>query len=163
MPCGSSRSSSRPSSWACSSRCSPGASALALAKPDAPAVTTPVTWECARRHRARHRPPQLRLRPGPRASLDDGIIVSNYTEGPLTFRVYAADGFITEAGELDLLPAGEESQALGSWVAFEAAEVTIGGGDTATVPFTLTVPADATPGDYAAASCPRCSSRTPRA
>ncbi|MBD8000524.1 hypothetical protein H9640_18410 [Oerskovia sp. Sa2CUA8] len=88
------------------------------------------------------------LEPG--ASLDDGIIVSNYTQGPLTFRVYAADGFMTEAGELDLLPAGEESSALGAWVSFAGEEVTVEGGDSVVVPFTLTVPTDATPGDYAA-------------
>ncbi|MGW6004638.1 WxL protein peptidoglycan domain-containing protein [Oerskovia enterophila] len=123
----------------------------APAEPDAPAVTTPVTWGVrpADTVHGTDRPNYAYgLEPG--TSLDDAIIVSNYTEGPLTFRVYAADGYMTEAGELDLLPAGEESQALGSWVTFGSDDVTIEGGGTAVVPFTVTVPADATPGDYAA-------------
>lgn len=114
-------------------------------------AATPVTWGVrpADTVHGTERPNYAyALEPG--TSLDDAIIVSNYTQTPLTFRVYAADGFITEAGELDLLPAGEESKALGSWVTFEAADVTIDGGGTVTVPFTVTVPADATPGDYAA-------------
>lgn len=117
----------------------------------APAVSTPVTWGVrpADTVHGTERPNYAyALDPG--TGLDDGIVVSNYTEGPLTFRVYAADGFMTEAGELDLLPAGEESQALGSWVTFQSQEVTVEGGDSVVVPFTLTVPADATPGDYAA-------------
>lgn len=123
--------------------------AAADAGPAEPA--TPVTWGVrpADTVHGTERPNYAyALEPG--ATLDDGIIVSNYTEGALTFRVYAADGFMTEAGELDLLPAGEESAALGAWVSFAGEEVTVEGGDSAVVPFTLTVPADATPGDYAA-------------
>lgn len=147
----------------------PGASALALSSrsaalphavsaavgpedPAAPAApAAPVTWGVrpADTVHGTERPNYAySLEPG--ASLDDGIIVSNYTQGPLTFRVYAADGFMTDAGELDLLPAGEESSALGAWVSFAGEEVTVDGGDSVVVPFTLTVPADATPGDYAA-------------
>ncbi|MEV7962483.1 MULTISPECIES: DUF916 domain-containing protein [Oerskovia] len=150
----------------------PGASALALSSrsaalphvvsaavgPEDPAATdgaapaaAPVTWGVrpADTVHGTERPNYAyALEPG--ASLDDGIIVSNYTQGPLTFRVYAADGFMTEAGELDLLPAGEESSALGAWVSFAGEEVTVEGGDSVVVPFTLTVPTDATPGDYAA-------------
>ncbi|QDW61797.1 hypothetical protein [Oerskovia sp. KBS0722] len=147
----------------------PGASALALSSrsaalphavsaavgpedPAAPAApAAPVTWGVrpADTVHGTERPNYAySLEPG--ASLDDGIIVSNYTQGPLTFRVYAADGFMTDAGELDLLPAGEESSALGAWVSFAGEEVTVDGGDSVVVPFTLTVPGDATPGDYAA-------------
>jgi hypothetical protein len=121
------------------------------AEPAADGAATPVTWGVrpADTVHGSERPNYAyALEPG--TSLDDGIVVSNYTEGPLTFRVYAADGFMTEAGELDLLPAGEESHALGSWVSFAGEEVTVEGGDSVVVPFTVAVPADATPGDYAA-------------
>ncbi|MFF2622542.1 DUF916 domain-containing protein [Oerskovia jenensis] len=128
-----------------------GVSAAVGPEDPAPPAATPVTWGVrpADTVHGTERPNYAyALEPG--ASLDDGIIVSNYTQGPLTFRVYAADGFMTEAGELDLLPAGEESSALGAWVSFAGEEVTVEGGDSVVVPFTLTVPADATPGDYAA-------------
>ena len=84
----------------------------------------------------------------PGESLTDAITVTNYVDVPLTFRMYAADGFLTEAGDLDLLPAGEESTLLGSWVAMEQPEVTLEPGASADVPFTVSVPEDATPGDY---------------
>ncbi|MET0303946.1 MAG: DUF916 domain-containing protein [Microbacteriaceae bacterium] len=86
----------------------------------------------------------------PGEQLDDAMIVSNYFDAPLTFRMYAADGFLTEDGQLDLLPADEESELLGSWVAFAEEQVTVEPGASATVPFALTVPDDVTPGDYAA-------------
>jgi hypothetical protein len=129
----------------------PHAVSAAVGPEDPAAPAAPVTWGVrpADTVHGTERPNYAySLEPG--ASLDDGIIVSNYTQGPLTFRVYAADGFMTDAGELDLLPAGEESSALGAWVSFAGEEVTVDGGDSVVVPFTLTVPAEATPGDYAA-------------
>ncbi|MFF3063611.1 DUF916 domain-containing protein [Oerskovia sp. NPDC057915] len=144
----SSRSAALP--HAVSAAVGPEDPAAADAAPAGP-VASPVTWGVrpADTVHGTERPNYAyALEPG--ASLDDGIIVSNYTQGPLTFRVYAADGFMTDAGELDLLPAGEESSALGAWVSFAGEEVTVDGGDSVVVPFTVTVPADATPGDYAA-------------
>lgn len=86
----------------------------------------------------------------PGGHLSDALIVSNYDDEPQTFRVYAADGFITEAGQLDLLPAAEPSTQLGSWISFEAPEITVPAGESVQVPFKVAVPADVTPGDYAA-------------
>ncbi|QJW35279.1 DUF916 domain-containing protein [Cellulosimicrobium protaetiae] len=86
----------------------------------------------------------------PGGSLTDSILVSNHGDAPLTLGVYAADGYLTDDGTLDLLPAGEESTALGSWIALDGAEVEIAPQEQAEVPFTLAVPDDATPGDYAA-------------
>lgn len=86
----------------------------------------------------------------PGGSLSDSIVVSNHGDAPLTLGVYAADGFLTDDGTLDLLPAGEESTALGSWIVLDGASVVIGPQEQVEVPFTVTVPEDATPGDYAA-------------
>ncbi|TGJ94378.1 hypothetical protein DLJ96_19990, partial [Actinotalea fermentans ATCC 43279 = JCM 9966 = DSM 3133] len=71
--------------------------------------------------------------------------------------VYASDGVVTADGQFDLLPAGATPVDGGAWI-------TLGEGDTAgptqrvevaaessvTVPFTVAVPADATPGDHPA-------------
>ncbi|MDF2847431.1 MAG: hypothetical protein K0R97_1413, partial [Oerskovia sp.] len=84
----------------------PHAVSAAVGPEDPAAPAAPVTWGVrpADTVHGTERPNYAySLEPG--ASLDDGIIVSNYTQGPLTFRVYAADGFMTDAGELDLLPA----------------------------------------------------------
>lgn len=69
------------------------------------------------------------LDPGGR--LSDALIVSNYDDEEQTFRVYGSDGFITEAGQLDLLPAAEPSTQLGSWIAFPEPEVTVPAGERA--------------------------------
>lgn len=86
----------------------------------------------------------------PGAQIVDGITVSNYGTQPLTLAVYAADGYLTDTGSLDLLASGETSVALGSWVAVETPTITLQPEEVVTVPFTVTIPANATPGDYAA-------------
>lgn len=87
------------------------------------------------------------LEPG--TVLSDALVVSNYSPDPLTLSVYGADGFMTDDGQLDIVTAGTESTQLGAWVAFEAESLVLQPGETTTVPFTVSVPADATPGDYA--------------
>ncbi|MGN8246663.1 WxL protein peptidoglycan domain-containing protein [Cellulomonas soli] len=78
----------------------------------------------------------------------DGFEVTNHGATPLTLRLYAADGFTTPEGQLDLLAAGEPSTDVGTWVTLERTELTLQPGEVAVVPFTLTVPADAAPGDH---------------
>ncbi|ROS23156.1 WxL protein peptidoglycan domain-containing protein [Cellulomonas sp. PhB150] len=84
----------------------------------------------------------------PGDTIDDAVVVTNMTAAPLTLAVYAADAFTTSSGQLDLLPAGEPSSDVGAWVRLEKDEVTLDAGEVATVPFTVTVPDDATPGDH---------------
>lgn len=86
---------------------------------------------------------------GPGQTLDDAFIVTNYSDRELTLAVYAADGFLNEAAQLDLLPAGEESEHVGQWVSLAADEVTVGAGEAVAIDFRITVPPNATPGDYA--------------
>ncbi|WP_448059557.1 WxL protein peptidoglycan domain-containing protein [Cellulomonas hominis] len=80
--------------------------------------------------------------------LTDGFAITNYGDETLVLRVYAADAFTTSSGQLDLLPAGEASTDLGRWVALGQDEVTVAPGAVVEVPFTVTVPADARPGDH---------------
>ncbi|RUQ99062.1 WxL protein peptidoglycan domain-containing protein [Labedella endophytica] len=84
------------------------------------------------------------------ASVSDAFDIRNDGAAPLTLRVYAADAFTTREGNIDLLPAGEQSVDAGTWVELGAAEVTLEPGETRSVPFTLSVPADARPGDHPA-------------
>lgn len=86
----------------------------------------------------------------PGGTLSDALIVTNRGDAPLALDVYAADGFLTPDGTLDVLEAGEQSTALGSWVAVTTPEVVVEPDATVEIPFTVTVPADAQPGDYAA-------------
>ncbi|TXK19240.1 WxL protein peptidoglycan domain-containing protein [Homoserinibacter sp. GY 40078] len=87
------------------------------------------------------------LDPGSR--VHDAMIVANKSDTDLSLGVYAADGYTTESGLFDLLVAGEESRNIGVWVTTTDDQVVVPAGETVEVPFTVEVPDDATPGDYA--------------
>ncbi|WP_328914168.1 MULTISPECIES: WxL protein peptidoglycan domain-containing protein [unclassified Streptomyces] len=84
----------------------------------------------------------------PGGKVEDTMVVANHGKDPLRLTVYAADGFTTDAGRLDLLPKDKKSVAIGAWVHTGSDSVEIKPGKSADVPFTATVPANATPGDY---------------
>jgi hypothetical protein len=86
------------------------------------------------------------LDPGGR--LEDALVVVNRGAAALDLAVYAADGYTTDAGQLDLVTKDASSKGLGLWVHSEQSSLTIQPGESATVPFVLTVPANAQPGDY---------------
>ncbi|WP_066375809.1 COG1470 family protein [Herbidospora mongoliensis] len=84
----------------------------------------------------------------PGARLDDALVVANRGTAPLTLGVYASDGFTTDMGGLDLLSKDKKSVGIGSWVHAGRDSVTIAPGATAKVPFAVSVPGNAPPGDY---------------
>lgn len=84
----------------------------------------------------------------PGGHVQDALVVSNRGAEPLTLSVYAADGFTTEAGQLDLLTPGEASTGVGVWAHPSASAVTVPAGESVDVPFAVDVPANVTPGDY---------------
>jgi hypothetical protein len=85
----------------------------------------------------------------PGGQIEDGLVVANSGKTPLSLAVYAADGFTTtDTGKLDLLTEDAKSTGVGAWVHTGQRQVTVQPGKTVQVPFTLTVPADATPGDH---------------
>ena len=86
------------------------------------------------------------LNPG--GQLQDGLVVVNHGTTPLHLAVYAADGFTTDAGQLDLVTKDAKSTGVGAWVHADRPDVTVRPGESVEVPFTVTLPADATPGDY---------------
>ncbi|MFF2850654.1 WxL protein peptidoglycan domain-containing protein [Streptomyces sp. NPDC058001] len=86
----------------------------------------------------------------PGAAVRDHIAVLNHSTRPLTLSVYASDAFTTEDGGFDLLARGRKSKDAGTWVTPTKRKVTVPARSRAVVPFTLTVPAKAAPGDHAA-------------
>jgi hypothetical protein len=121
------------------------------ADPAAQAPSTQVSWGVRPAdtvHGAERPNFAYSLPPG--GTLTDAIVVTNRGDAPLALDVYAADGFLTADGTLDVLEAGEESTALGSWVQVATPEVVVEPGASLEVPFTLTVPEGVQPGDYAA-------------
>jgi hypothetical protein len=84
----------------------------------------------------------------PPGQLKDGLVVVNRGTKPLTLAVYAADAFTTDAGTLDLATKDAPPQRVGAWVHAGRDHVTIQPGKSVEVPFSVTLPQDATPGDY---------------
>ncbi|MFC9971647.1 WxL protein peptidoglycan domain-containing protein [Spirillospora sp. NPDC127200] len=84
--------------------------------------------------------------PGQR--IKDRVTITNLGDKPLTLRVYATDAFNTADGAFALLTADRQATGVGTWAAFDAGTQTVKPGERVQVPFTLTVPANATPGDH---------------
>jgi len=97
--------------------------------------------------------------PGPRndftyqlaagASLDDSVTVWNYSDVPANFVLYATDALNTPEGAFDLLRGDQQPTEVGTWVKVSQGAVIVPPKSAMTVPFTLTVPADASAGDHA--------------
>ena len=87
------------------------------------------------------------LNPG--AHLDDGIVVANRGTETVELDVYAADGYTTSTGALDLRLAAEAPVGVGKWISVPQHHVSVPAGQTVEVPFAVDIPSDTTPGDYA--------------
>ncbi|MBW0254856.1 DUF916 domain-containing protein [Cellulomonas sp. PS-H5] len=97
----------------------------------------------------------------PGAEVTEHVALTNFSEQPVVFEVYAGDGVLTSDGQFDLPPAGTAPAGAGSWVAMgdpggalvepgTVQHLEVVGGGTVTLPFVVRVPADATPGDHPA-------------
>lgn len=108
----------------------------------------------------------------PGSTISDWVSVSNFSTGPATFRVYGADATTDYAtASFTLIGAQQASTDLGAWTSIDSAgavcartkddaeaacaaglgvQITLEPGNRADIPFTVTVPSDATPGDHAA-------------
>ncbi|MGB8862021.1 MAG: DUF916 domain-containing protein [Ilumatobacteraceae bacterium] len=95
--------------------------------------------------------PDLTYEASPGAVIEDAVTVFNLGNVPMTFHVYATDAFNNADGQFDLLPGDQQPVDVGSWVTFQQELVTVPPGKQVTMPITIKVPADATPGDHTGA------------
>ncbi|MBO9522113.1 MAG: DUF916 domain-containing protein [Nocardioidaceae bacterium] len=84
----------------------------------------------------------------PGEELTDGIDIANKGRTRITLRIYASDGFTTDSGGFDILTPDKRSTGIGTWVRPGVARVTIPAHQQVQIPFTMKVPANATPGDH---------------
>lgn len=89
----------------------------------------------------------LRYSAEPGASLPDHVQITNFSEQELTFDLAASDGIVGPDGAFDVLPAADEPTDVGAWVEIQPT-VTVEALGHAVVPFTITVPEGAMPGDH---------------
>jgi hypothetical protein len=88
-------------------------------------------------------------------TLDPGQVVTehlavrNFSDRPAVFALKAADGYLTDKGRFNMLPSSQTSVDGGTWIEVQQ-KVTVPAKGTTVVPFTITVPRDATPGDHPA-------------
>ncbi len=119
----------------------------------APAAAAPgdpggMTWAVRPAREGPQRTRLLRVLRLPGQTVKDKVSISNLSDRPQTFRVYATDAFNTADGSFTLLTADKTATGVGTWVSIERGSYTIKAGKTVQVPFTLKVPHDVTPGDH---------------
>ncbi len=135
-------------------------SAPALAAPTSPSPaapapasgptgnSNPVTWSVqpatAKKPDTRPTYSYTNYRPG--STHEDYVAIDNFSTTPQTFAVYASDAFNTAGGGFDLLAAAEKPKDVGSWVRFAKSSVRVPARSSVIVPFTVTIPDNATPG-----------------
>ncbi|MFF2408945.1 WxL protein peptidoglycan domain-containing protein [Streptomyces sp. NPDC058092] len=93
--------------------------------------------------------PYFYLSADPGATLDDKVTVTNKTDRPQTFRLYAADAYNTARdGGFAVRAQHEKQRSVGAWARTDRDRVTVRPHGSVTVPLTITVPEDAEPGDH---------------
>lgn len=89
----------------------------------------------------------------PGQEITDQVRISNVGTTKLKVTVFATDAYNADNGDFALLDSAEKPTDAGSWVRFggkKKLKLTLERGTSKVVPFTVKVPANATPGDHAA-------------
>jgi hypothetical protein len=91
----------------------------------------------------------------PGAYLTDHVAVLNYSSRPLALQLYVTDAINTASGGFGLLVAGQKPTGVGAWITLPKGAATVHvaaqtnkAPGQVIVPFTMRVPANATPGDH---------------
>ncbi|MEV6162046.1 DUF916 domain-containing protein [Streptomyces sp. NPDC052052] len=85
----------------------------------------------------------------PGSVIRDSVRISNLSTEPISFQVYGADAYNTPRdGGLAYRQAGEAQHDIGEWVKLRTNALVIPKRRAADIPFTITVPEDATPGTH---------------
>jgi hypothetical protein len=87
----------------------------------------------------------------PGDTVKDEVTVYNFGNVPLTLNIYGVDAFNNVDGKFDIRPAADEPADAGAWVQLDQNLVTVLPREQITIPVSITIPADATPGDHVGA------------
>src|SRR6185503_7586052 len=80
--------------------------------------------------------------------IEDTVSVTNFTDEPIDFRLWSGDGYNTEDGAFAIYGADVAPLDTGSWVTLPVETQTVNPNSRADVPFSITIPANASPGDH---------------
>lgn len=89
----------------------------------------------------------------PGGQLQDKVAVKNYSATPLQLRVYATDTTTSTKGQFELLPSATKPRVIGAWIKLDmrTSVITLPPNSYTVIPFRLTIPKDAPPGDHTGA------------
>jgi hypothetical protein len=88
----------------------------------------------------------------PGAVFGDTVAISNLSNEPIRFVIYPTDAVsVADTSGFAALKDTEEPVDVGTWIKLAAGEYTVPAGQRIDVPFSITVPEDAEPGDHAGA------------
>jgi len=88
------------------------------------------------------------LTPGAQSS--DLAVVMNNGDAPIALRLYAADAVTAINGGTAFAAEGEDANGVARWLGLWVDELSLQPGEERAVPFTISVPADASPGQHVA-------------
>lgn len=88
----------------------------------------------------------------PGAVFGDTVAISNLSNRPIRFSIYATDAVsVADVGGFGAMKDDQKPVDVGTWITLAAREYTVEPGKRIDVPFSVTVPQDAEPGDHAGA------------
>lgn len=83
--------------------------------------------------------------------INDAVVLFNYSNVALTFRLYSTDAFNNEDGGFDVLAADKAPVDVGRWVTLGQETISLPPKSQARVPVTIRIPDKARPGDHVGA------------
>jgi hypothetical protein len=95
--------------------------------------------------------PNLSYTIEPGETVEDAVTVYNLGNVPLIFNVYPTDAFNNDDGTFSVLPGDKKPSDVGTWFKLDQGLISVPPGKQTTIPFTIKVPRDATPGDHVGA------------
>lgn len=85
----------------------------------------------------------------PGQTIQDEISIFNFTDAPISFRIWSGDGYNTADGAYAIYGEDVEATDTGSWIELPDTEVTVAPTSRADLPILIRVPTNAEPGDHA--------------
>lgn len=128
---------------------SPTPSSGSATKPKGPAV--PLTFGIKPKDFGGQARPAFRFQIAPGATTNDAVSLYNLSKVPLDLRLYATDGYTTPQGSFAALEAAKKPSDTGTWIRLlipANSVLRVPPRSKVDVPFELTVPQGASPGDH---------------
>jgi len=85
----------------------------------------------------------------PGATVTHTVQVVNTGVTPVDVEIYATDASTTNTGRFAILTKYRNKEFMGKWITFKESKMSLKGGETRDMEFTITIPADTTPGSFA--------------